>query len=130
VVGRRDFYIGSWAGWAKWVTRTVLAHGPRRARVLHHAWAGSSTSPILCSHRPEPDNIVLGSCSCRAKKSCFGLTNKPRAKWPSIEARACPIASAHAIIGRTGSWWKWFERMVNKPALVICQLQIGKSTII
>jgi hypothetical protein len=28
--------------------------------------------------------IVLGSCPCRAKKSCYGLAHEPRAKWPSI----------------------------------------------
>jgi hypothetical protein len=41
-------------------------------------------SPTSCSCRPRPEKIVLGSCSCRAKKSCFGPTHGPRAKWPSI----------------------------------------------
>jgi hypothetical protein len=43
-----------------------------------------STSPTSCSCRPEPNSIVLGPCSCRAKMSCFGLAHGPRAIWPSI----------------------------------------------
>jgi hypothetical protein len=43
-----------------------------------------STSPTSCSCRPEPNNIVLGPCSCRAKMSCFGLAHGPRVVWPSI----------------------------------------------
>jgi hypothetical protein len=41
-------------------------------------------SPTSCSCRPGPENIVLGSCSCRDKKSCYELAHGPRAKWPSI----------------------------------------------
>jgi hypothetical protein len=49
-------------------------------------WAENEAqpSPTSCSCRPGPENIVLGSCSCRAKKSCYGLAHGPRAKWPSI----------------------------------------------
>jgi hypothetical protein len=43
-------------------------------------------SPMSCSCRPRPEIIVLGSCSCRTKNSCFGPTHGPRAIWPSISA--------------------------------------------
>jgi hypothetical protein len=51
-------------------------------------WAENEAqpSPTSCSCRPGPEKIVLGSCSCRAKKSCYGLAHGPRAKWPSIVA--------------------------------------------
>jgi hypothetical protein len=84
------FYI-CWAGWARW------AAGPRAGtwaasclqfscRAGPALWAdiAAQPSPTSCSCRPRPDNIVLGSCSCRAKKSCFGPTHGPRAFWPSI----------------------------------------------
>jgi hypothetical protein len=40
-------------------------------------------SPTSCS-QPRPEIIVLGSCSCRAKFSCFGPAHGPRAFWPTI----------------------------------------------
>jgi hypothetical protein len=49
-------------------------------------WAENEAqpSPTSCSCRPGPEKIVLDSCSCRAKKSCYGRAHGPRAKWPSI----------------------------------------------
>jgi hypothetical protein len=49
-------------------------------------WAENEArpSPTSCSCRPGPEKIVLGSCSCRDKKLCYGLAHGPRAKWPSI----------------------------------------------
>jgi hypothetical protein len=49
-------------------------------------WAENEAqpSPTSCSCQPRPEKIVLGPCSCRAKKSCFGPAHGPRAKWPSI----------------------------------------------
>jgi hypothetical protein len=74
----------------QWVV--VPAHGLRRARRFRVVLGWHSglrlqprTSPTSCSCRPKPNNIVLGSCSCRAKMSCFGLVHGPRAIWPSIQ---------------------------------------------
>jgi hypothetical protein len=55
-------------------------------------WADNEAQPSLtsCSCRPGPEKIVLGSCSCRAKKSCYGLAHGPRTKWSSI-ASAGPV---------------------------------------
>jgi hypothetical protein len=49
-------------------------------------WAENEAqpSPTSCSCRLGPEKIVLGSCSCQAKISCYGLAHGPRAKWPSI----------------------------------------------
>jgi hypothetical protein len=43
-----------------------------------------STGPTSCSCRPEPNSIMLGQCSCRAKMSYFGLAHGPCAIWPPI----------------------------------------------
>jgi hypothetical protein len=74
------------AGWAKWAT------GPRAG-----TWAASCQAiscrvgPTLlaevaaqhsstsCSCRPRPEKIMLGSCLCRAKLSCFGPAHGPHA---------------------------------------------------
>jgi hypothetical protein len=93
-----------WAGWARW------AAGPRAGtwaasclqfscRAGPALWAeiAAQPSPMSCSCRPRPDNIVLGSCSCRAKKSCFGPTHGPRAFWPSIGAGAAETRGAHEL---------------------------------
>jgi hypothetical protein len=91
VRGRCVFFIYDRAGWAKW------AIGPRastwaascrlfscRAGLTLWAEVAAQPSPTSCSCRPRPEIIVLGSCSCRAKNSCFGLAHGPRAFWPSI----------------------------------------------
>jgi hypothetical protein len=65
-------------------------------------WAENEAqpSPTSCSCRPGPEKIVLGSCSCQAKKSWYGLAHGPRAKWPSILLRALPRAR------RAGEVWR------------------------
>jgi hypothetical protein len=65
-------------------------------------WAENEAqpNPTSCSCRPGPEKIVLGSCSCRAKKkSCYGLTHGPRAKWPSILAAPLGRSTARMVRG-------------------------------
>jgi hypothetical protein len=82
-----------WAGWAEW------APGPRASTWAASCWVFSCRvgptlwaeivaqhSPMSCSCRPRPEIIVLGSCSCRTKNSCFGPAHGPRAIWQSISA--------------------------------------------
>jgi hypothetical protein len=91
IYASRPWGGGSRAGWAEW------AIGPRadtwaasclkfscRAGLALWAEFAAQHSPMSCSCRPRPDSIVLGPCSCRAKKSCFGPAHGPRAFWPSI----------------------------------------------
>jgi hypothetical protein len=66
-------------------------------------WAEDEAQPCptLCSCRPGPEKIVLGSCSCRAKKSCYGLAHGPCAKWPSIDG-GCGNLTLCPAKGRRG----------------------------
>jgi hypothetical protein len=87
-----------------------------RARPARWAEIATQHCPTVGSCRPEPEKIVLGSCSCRAKKSCwtrahvgkkscFGLAHGPRAIWPSIPpqifdfSRRPPLSSCSARHG-------------------------------
>jgi hypothetical protein len=65
-------------------------------------WAkiAAQHSPSSCSCRPRPEIIVLGSCSCRAKLSCFEPAHGPRAFWLTIAAKPPEVeATGGALVG-------------------------------
>jgi hypothetical protein len=98
-VGRLQLGFGSWRGylfyesgrWASWVAGLHAGTWAASGQGVS-CWAGltlwaeiiAQHSPTSCSCRPRPEIIVLGSCSCRVKKSCFGPAHGPGAFWPSI----------------------------------------------
>jgi hypothetical protein len=64
----------------------VTSGRPDLCRVGLARWVeiAAQHSLMSCSCRSRPEIIVLGSCSCRAKLSCFGPAYGPRAFWPTI----------------------------------------------
>jgi hypothetical protein len=66
---------------------TLRRHDSCRAGLAWWAEIAALHSPTSCSCRPRPEIIVLGSCSCRVKLSCFEQIHGPHAFWPTIAAQ-------------------------------------------